>query len=356
VARKSLVRQTMHYFARPHAAVRRTPLVGPAAWRGDDLRDRDDWRYRLTATQIAEIDRALERTARHPLEALERDDFPLPSLALPLASFREELASGRGFLVISGVPVERWSQAESERFFWCLGLHLGVPGAQDPEGSLLGHVRDEGLALADPSVRRYRTRENIAFHCDTADVVGLLCLRKARTGGLSRIVSSVAIYNELLRRAPHRVERLYEPFLLDTHGQGGIRAIPVPPCRYADGVLRTFYHSDYFRSIERHPDLPQLGPDDRALLDLYEEIASDPALHLDMDLMPGEVQLLSNHVVLHARTGYEDDPNGPGRHLLRLWLSLPGPQPLRLRALTRLSWLSFVGRLVIERAKRLRAA
>ena len=356
MARKSLVRQTMHYFARPHTAVRRTPLSGPAAWRGEDLRERGDWRHRLSATQIAEIDRALAKTAGRPLAELEREDFPLPSLAGDLASFRDELARGRGFLVISGAPVERWSQTEAERFFWCLGLHLGVPGAQDPEGSLLGHVRDEGVALTDPSVRRYRTRENIAFHCDTADVVGLLCLRKARAGGLSRIVSSVAVYNELLRRAPHRVDRLYQPFLLDTHGQGGIRAVPVPPCRYADGALRTFYHADYFRSIERHHDLPQLSEDDRDLLDLYEAIANDPALHLDMDLAPGDVQLLSNHVVLHARTGYEDDPNEPGRHLLRLWLSLPGPASLRLRALTRLSWLSFVQRLVVERARGLRAA
>ena len=144
--------------------------------------------------------------------------------------------------------------------------------------------------------------------------------------GASRIVSSVSVYNELLRRRPDLVERLYEPFLLDTRdesGEGRRPVIPVPPCRFAGGRLRTFYHSDYFRSAVRHPEVPPFDERERALLDLYEEIAASPELYLDMQFEVGDVQLLSNHTVLHARTAYVDhaEPERK-RHLLRLWLSL----------------------------------
>jgi hypothetical protein len=141
-------------------------------------------------------------------------------------------------------------------------------------------------------------------------------------------VSSVSVYNELLRRRPDLVERLYEPFCLDTRdeeGEGRLPYVPVTPCRYASGALRTFYHSDYFRSAARHPEVPRFTAEEQILLDLYEEIASDPELYLDMQFEPGDIQLLSNHFVLHARTAYDDDgAAGRRRHLLRLWLSLRG--------------------------------
>jgi hypothetical protein len=139
-------------------------------------------------------------------------------------------------------------------------------------------------------------------------------------------VSSVSVYNELLRRRPDLVDRLYEPFRLDTRDEqvnGNLPYVPVPPCRNADGVLRTFYHSDYFRSVVRHPEVPPFTETERTLLDLYESIASSADLYLDMMFEPGDIQLLSNHFVLHARTAYEDGGEGGGkRHLLRLWLSL----------------------------------
>ena len=190
-------------------------------------------------------------------------------------------------------------------------------------------MTDTGDDASDPFVRLYRTAANIAYHCDAADVVGLLCLRRAKSGGASRIVSSVAVYNELLARRPDLVDRLYEPFQLDVRNEdasGALRYLPIPPCRFAEGRLRTFYHSDYFRSAQRHEDVAPFSADEQTLLDLYEEIASSPELYLDMDLAPGDIQWLSNHTVLHARTQYEDWPEPERRrHLLRLWLSITAP-------------------------------
>jgi alpha-ketoglutarate-dependent taurine dioxygenase len=130
-----------------------------------------------------------------------------------------------------------------------------------------------------------------------------------------------------MRRRPDLVARLYQPMLLDTRdetrAEGRMPWIPVQPCCYSQGRLRTFWHSDYFRSIERHADAPRFTDAERELLDLYEEIASSPAFLLDMNFEAGDIQLVSNHSVIHARTAYEDWENpAQRRHLLRLWLSL----------------------------------
>lgn len=324
----SFAEQALHYFDRPHESVRREPIASPAAWRGAELARRDDWIVPLSAAQIAELDDALATIRRRRIEmhALRRDDVDLPELTPAIASWVRELTEGRGFLVVRGLPVERWGDDGAALVYWLLGLHLGRPGAQNAEGDLLGHVRDTGENAADPFVRRYRTAGDIAYHCDLADAVGLLCLRTARAGGASRLVSSVSVYNELLRRRPDLVERLYEPFCLDRRNEQGASGpgwVPVIPCRYAGGKLKTFYHSDYFRSVVRHADVPRFTAAEQELLDLYESIAAEPELRLDMQFARGDVQLVSNHVVLHARTAYEDAPDPTRqRHLLRLWLSL----------------------------------
>jgi hypothetical protein len=320
--------QTRHYFARPDEGVLEDPPEQPASWRGEELAARDDWRVTLDAGAIAELEAALavaEATGK-PTEALTPADFPLAILGEEIARWRDELAHGRGFQVVSGLPIERFTQEQVERLYWGLGLHLGVPGAQNVAGDLLGHVADTGEDAADPFVRLYRTSADIAYHCDGADVVGLLCLRPARKGGASRIVSSVAVYRELWARRPDLAPLLYEPFALDLRSEGdaaGLQWIPIPPCRAANGQLRTFYHSDYFRSVVRHADVPPFSPEKQELMDLYEAIASEPGMYFDMELAAGDIQWLSNHTVMHARTAYEDDPDpAKRRHLLRLWLSL----------------------------------
>jgi hypothetical protein len=322
----SYAEQSFHYFDRPHDGPAATAVESPAAWRGADLEGSRAWRYVLSTDHVGELERALAQAAAtgRATGSLEAADFPLPTLAPVVRAWRDEIANGRGFQVVSGVPVERWSSADTERFFWCLGLHMGRPGAQNPQGDLLGHVTDTGADAADPFVRLYQTSSHIAFHCDAADVVGLLCLSAGASGGASRIASSVAVYNEIVRRRPDLVPRLYEPFLLDIRNEdrsGGLRYLPIPPCRFADGRLRTFYHSDYFRSVVRHEDVAPFDPQETELLDLYEEIAGSPEFRIDMELRPGDIQWLSNHSVVHARTAYRDSA-GPRRHLLRLWLSI----------------------------------
>jgi hypothetical protein len=323
---RSFAEQALHYFDRPHDDICREPVRSPSAWRGPEITRDNSWIERLTDDEVGELDAALSGVKRAGFDLAEagRAEFPLPTLSRRIAQWSRELNAGRGFLLVRGLPVQRWGEADSALAYWGIGQHLGVPGGQNPDQELLGHVRDMGEEASNPFVRRYRTAGDIAYHCDLADVVGLLCLHPASSGGASRIVSSVSVYNELLQRRPDLVERLYQPFCLDTRNEsGGTPFVPVTPCRYAGGALRTFYHSDYFRSAVRHEEVPNFTREERELLDLYEEIAADPALYLDMHFAAGDIQFISNHVTLHARTAYEDDPDpAHRRHLLRLWLSL----------------------------------
>jgi TfdA family taurine catabolism dioxygenase TauD len=325
---RSFGAQALHYFDRPHAEIPSGKIENAAAWLGSELPPLEDLAYQLSDADILEIERAIAtaKTSSKARRDLLAADFPLPNLSKRITGWHKELSDGLGVQVIRGVPVEKWTEDEAELFFWCFGLHLGRPGGQNPEEHLLGHVTDTNASKKDPMVRLYQTAANIEYHCDAADVVGLLCLKKAKSGGHSRIVSSVTVFNKVMEQRPDLVNRLFDPFMLDSRNEtkeGGSGSIPIPPCRYADGKLRTFYHSDYFRSAQRHEDVPDFTKDELDLLDLYEQIAAEEGTYLDMDLEPGDIQLLSNHTNLHARTEYEDyDDPAERRHLLRLWLSL----------------------------------
>lgn len=254
--------------------------------------------------------------------ALGPEDFPLPSQAERFAAWRNSLSHGRGFVLIKGLPVDDWDTRRAETFFWCFGQHLGTPGLQNPQGDLLGHVTDTGDAATDPMVRLYRTAANINYHCDGADVVGLLCLRTADRGGASRIASSVTVFNELLQSRPDLAERLCADIRMDRRNEERPGELPwavLQPACFDGAQLRTFYHSDYFRSVVRH--VGPLPPDEQALYDHYEEIAERTDIRFEMQFEPGDIQLLSNHTVVHARTAYEEGARGQ-RHLLRLWLTL----------------------------------
>ena len=322
--------QTLHYFVqRAHEGAPDGPLDSdPAAWRGADLRGREDaWTVTLARDELAELEAAMDRVEDRGLgmETVTAADVPLPRLAGRIAEWRREIESGRGFVLVRGLPVDRWGEARAALAFWAIGHHLGVPGAQNPDQELLGHVTDYGEAADQPYQRRYRTSGDIRFHCDAADAVGLLCLRTAADGGESRIASSVTLFNEVARRRPVLVPRLFEPFKLDRRGEHRPGEPPyseIAPCRFAEGRLRTFYHSDYFRSVTRHPEAGELDPAAAELIELYDALAASSEIHLEMWLEPGDVQLVSNHTIVHARTAYRDAPErGRMRHLLRLWLS-----------------------------------
>lgn len=254
------------------------------------------------------------------LAELTRPEVALGTLEPLVERSRAAMTQGLGFLLWRGLPVSEMGPHEVEAAYWALGLHLGHPGAQNGEGDLLGHVTDYHDPADMPLAREYRSTVDISFHCDAADAVGLLCVAPAAEGGSSRLVSSVAVFDELLATAPDLAARLCEMVELDTRSDGeGFDHVPVRPACFDGQRVATFMHLGYFRSAERHTDV-ELDADLIAALDAWDEIAARPGMALSMELHAGDLQLCSNHTVAHARTGYVDDPDAP-RHLLRLWLT-----------------------------------
>jgi hypothetical protein len=306
------------------------PIAAPSDWRGPELVTREDWIHRLTPEEVAALEAGLAdaRASGTPMTSLTREEFPLPQLAPAVAQWMETLERGRGFLNVKGIPVERHTEEEVAWMLWGLGLHLGTAVSQNAAGDLLGHVRDTGADPNDTSVRLYKTRVDLGFHSDGSDLVALLCIRQGRRGGQNRLVSTTALYNEILRRRPDLVPLLYEPFCWDRNdeqGEGEPAFFELPICRYANERLTFFYIPWYIRKAQRHPEVPRLTQPQHELLDLIDAIAADPSFHLEMRLEPGEVNLLKNNTALHARSEFEDfeDP-ARKRHLLRLWLTAHG--------------------------------
>lgn len=305
----------------------RGPYLGPYAWKRSDVESASDWVHVLGAAEVAELEAAVRhaKARARPLRALTPADFPLPGLARRCAGWLRELDHGRGFLLVRGLPVERWGDDDAALAWWGLGLHLGDPVSQNAAGDLLGHVRDFGLERRDPSLRLYKTRERLGFHTDGADVIGLLCLRPAKSGGVSRIASSAAVFNEIRRRRPDLVPVLFEPFAFDRNDEQAPGEAPffrLPVCFDVEGRLRTFYIGWYIRDAQRHADAPRLTAAQAEVIDLIDAIAAAPEVALDMDFRAGDIQLLKNSAILHARTEFEDfDDPARKRHLLRLWLN-----------------------------------
>ena len=281
----------------------------------------------LTASERADIVRAAEqaRARGKARDALTRDDFPLPGFAARLERWIATLHNGRGFVLVRGFPTDDLAPDDIELAYAGLGLHLGTPVSQDAEGTTLGHVRDRGRARTGPEVRLYATTQRQDFHTDGADVIGLLCLQRAKRGGESRIVSSAAVYIEILARDPHLLDVLYEPMCWDRNDEQSPGEAPffqLPVLHDVDGRPRFFYIGWYIRDAQRHAEVPRLTDDQRAAMDLIEAIANDPEFYVEMDFQPGDLQLLNNSVILHSREAYDDyvEPERK-RHLLRLWLS-----------------------------------
>ena len=306
-------------------------IDAPFAWKGADLQDSTDWIRPFADVELAEIEAALrECKARGLVWAdITREDFPLPRLSLELAKIAAELETGRGMILLRGLPLE-YSAEDLRTVYWGIGTHLGTAVSQGGRGELLGVVEDEGKAVEITKRRGSKTADALPFHADRCDVVGLLCVRKAKSGGASRIVSAAAIHNEILKRRPDLLDVFYADWYNSRQGgeqPGESRAYPKPIFGFRDGYFTGMFSPAYIRSAQHFPEVPRLTPRQEEALRLFGELSDE--LALDMHFEPGDIQLLNNHLIYHARTDYVDHAEPERKRLLlRLWLAVPGSRPL----------------------------
>ena len=310
------------------------PLLTKAAWKGSSFDFKTRALRLLTPAQIDEMDDGLatyERQDQQDLLAIDPTTFPLPTVGAFMRDLLYDLRYGAGVVLLRGLPRERYSHEQLAKIYFALGTHLGVAVPQSHQGELLGSVID--ISDADAGVRGYQAGGRQSFHTDgtACDIVSLMCLQAARSGGASRIVSAVAVHNALIERRPDLAQIFYDGFIYrlmdkDAAAMGIHPTTPHPVQIFAQHEGEFFCNlngGDIRRAVERGDvaltDLQVEG------YDAFQRIANSDEFYLDMDIGEGDIQFLNNRTLLHSRLGYEDhDEVGRRRYMLRLWLEVAG--------------------------------
>ena len=302
-------------------------------WNERDIvskKESHEWMWTFTDAENEEIELVLRHFRAANLDVMDvtAETFPLSSsFQNKLLAMREEILQGRGFAVQRGLNVARYSNKDICTIFCAIGKIMGIPVSQNKFGHVLGHVYDLGNDPLSPSTRLYTTSAAQPFHTDSADIVGLLCIRNASAGGDSQWVSSVRCYEEIKRERADLAEVLLQPFFVSRKGE-------IPPGCGPTYEMAVFHEVEDDRTGEKNI----IGIYDRSFIDAAQTIEGTPKLtslqsealnyldalcvtqQIDMRLQSGDIQWLHNHTTFHARSAFKDESEFP-RHLLRLWLS-----------------------------------
>src|SRR5262245_24990981 len=303
------------------------PVIDAAGWSPEGLKELSSWSYKITARDADELAEGIAAVRRKGVAIVDvaREHFPLKAFGEVLLDTRRELMDGRGIVMMQDFPLDRFDRAETAIAYIGLGSWLGSTMSQNKEGHILGHVKDLGGDYDDPNTRGYMTRAEMRFHTDACDYVGLLCLNASKSGGASRIASSVTIYNRILERRPDLAKVLTEDFYRSSSGEispGDLPYIKAPIFAFVDGIFSATGLGAAVEKAQRIPGVPKFTPAQAEAAEVYRQTVEECAL--DIDFQRGDIQFLNNFVMLHTRREYEDwsDP-ARKRHLLRLWLSDP---------------------------------
>jgi hypothetical protein len=321
------------------------PIRGACVWHGAEIAKSQRWIKQFPATVLDQIDRALAAVAEIEYRRVNRDNFPLPGSASFFDEVREELENGSGMVKLQGLDVGRYSEVELRRIWFGLGHHLGTPMYQNRRGEVMRDIRDEGMGAAAgqygatvdatgkpflSSGARTLTSGALRFHTDRCDVVGLLCVRQAAEGGVSKLASSAAVYNRILERRPDLHALLCQPIPRSRFGEeaGGEHvAYDLPVFGLKDGKHTSHYSLTYIEYAQMIPGVRKLSKAEHEAIRLLMEVIEEESF--EMRFAPGDIQLLNNHVIYHSRTAFKDDVgSGQDRMLMRLWLSVPNSRAL----------------------------
>lgn len=304
-------------------------VTDATAWKGADVSSDTSWIYPLSEAEIAEIDLALRQVQARGLSwgAFGKEHFALPRLASRLADVDGQIRNGRGFVLLRGLPVQRYTLDELKTLYWGLGVHMGQVISHNVVGDFVAPVTDMGLKSDDPNRRNNTTSQLLDPHTDLADVVALLCVEKAAQGGMSSLVSSVAIHNEIVTHHPEYLQPLYEGFYHDYRGYGPsadpneVTATPIPVFEFNNGRINCAFAKKIIETGANKRGVP-LTPLQQAAIDYVHELGTREDMRVDMMLEPGDIQIINNYITLHSRSNYFDHDDGRKRYLLRMWINL----------------------------------
>lgn len=303
-------------------------VADASAWKGETLQASSAWLTQVSAENVRDLEAALASVRRRGIatEDVGREDFAIPSLQDRLADIARDIESGCGFALLRGLPVERWGPVDATAIYWGLSAHLGAPVSQSRRGNRMMPVRDAGLPAGKLNVRGPLTNARLYYHSDFADIVGLLCMHPAKSGGISRICSSIAIYNALVDAGrTDLIDALYDGYLFDRKGEEGpgvapVSEQPIPMLSWHGGRLSFRYVPGWAETAVKRTGTPWSAVQ-QAAVDEVNRLSNLPEFYLDMQFQTGDVQFLNNYSALHSRTDFVDfDEPERKRFLQRIWL------------------------------------
>lgn len=309
---------------------RRNPIVEPSAWLPKELEADPSWRHQLTASEIDELLSATQAAQQRGLNVGEfgRDDFPLPTVGPIIERLVDNVENGRGVALLSGIPVDQLDRETLGVLYWGFGGYAGELISQNSKGQLLAEVTDKGNAYADRNTRGFATNAELLPHVDTSDMTTLLCVRQAKSGGRSRVVSSTSVYNTILAEAPEHLDVLYRGFYNDLRGEGPTGDIKelthsrIPIYSYFDGRVSCSFNGRMIENAITKLEEP-MTPKERAAFDFMREVTLREDLCYWFKMTPGDIQMVSNHSLFHSRTDFVDfEEIDRRRCLYRFWVNI----------------------------------
>jgi alpha-ketoglutarate-dependent taurine dioxygenase len=305
----------------------------PRAWTAATVDEARDWYFPLSERLVADL-RGVVAAARaeRPITELLLSEKQREGWAEAAAPVVRALEEGRGFVIIDRLPLNQMSQREAVAIYWLVGQLLGKPFEQNVQGTLLYDVRDTGQDVAS-GARFSVTSYESSFHTDNSfgdsilDYVGLLCLKSARSGGISQNVSGLAAVEVLRHEHPDVLEILSQPLHVDRRGgfKEGESPTVLRPIVAWDGPELILRYLRYWIEAGHEKVAQPLTAEQRRALDVLDEVLKRPALRVEFSLEPGQMYFINNRWILHNRTAFVDHPELENRrHLVRLWLKKRG--------------------------------
>ncbi len=307
---------------------------GKKAWVRADVR-RDDWFFTLPAGCLDELKALLPELAGRltPVERISAANLALLKCREFMKRVQSALDDGVRFAVVDRLPLDELNADEAQALYWILSSLIARPVEQKLTGTMIYPVHDTGQKAGPGSgVRPDQTNMDQYFHNDNSynttppEYVALLCVRPAKSGGISHVISFYTINNELLRSHREVIPRLYQPFWFDRQKEnppGEPEVMSAPMFSY-DGRLRArlgLFQIGSGYTLKQEP----MDASAASAIATLRQVFADDALTFDFVMERGQMQFVNNRELCHKRTQFEDfDDPGEKRLLMRLWLRNAG--------------------------------
>ena len=309
-------------------------VAQPKPWLARDIAVQTHWIRALTSTEKEGLLHGLEafKASGKSLDVSSGADFPFQNVQTLIADINTQLYSGYGVIVLKQFPIEGLDEESIKQLYWGFTNHLGVLRPQGKDSALFNHVKNAGRVYRAAGGRGYNTNAELDFHVDFSDFVGLLCINAAKSGGISKACSSRALFETLKLEQPALAEALMTPLYYSRQDEEAADELPyyqTPVVAWEQGWFSCRYTRNHIRYAHRHEGAQAPSDLQEQAMEWIDQAARSEKFTFDMQLSPGDFQLLNNHVVLHSRTAYEDfDEPERKRSLMRAWIATPNSQPL----------------------------